>query len=100
MVNAAVPVFVTVKLWDLVCPSTILPKLKLAGVMLIAGWTPLPDTATTALAPCELDTVIFPVTFSVLVGLKVTFIGVLCPAAKVEGAVIPVAVKFAAFTVT
>ena len=94
------PVFVTVKLSDLVCPSTMLPKLKLAGVTLIAGWTPLPDTEITALAPCELDTVIFPVTFSELVGLKVTFIGALCPAARVKGVVIPVAVKSVAFTVT
>jgi hypothetical protein len=77
-----------------------LPKLKLVGVTLIAGWTPLPETAITALAPCELDTVIFPVTFSALVGLKVTLNGALCPAAKVKGAVIPVAVKFVAFTLT
>jgi hypothetical protein len=27
IVSEAVPVFVTVKLWDLVCPSTMLPKL-------------------------------------------------------------------------
>ena len=37
MVKDAVPVFVIVKASDLVCPSTMLPKLKLAGETLIVG---------------------------------------------------------------
>jgi hypothetical protein len=61
---------------------------------------PLPDTLITALVPCELETVIFPVTFSEAVGLKVTFMGVLCPAAKVIGVVSPLVVKSLALTLT
>lgn len=54
----------------------------------------------TALVPCELDTVIFPVTFSEALGLKVTFREAFCAAVKVNGVVIPVAVKSVAFTLT
>jgi len=44
------------------------PKLTLDGVMLDAGCTPFPETAITASAPCELATVMFPVTFSEALG--------------------------------
>src|SRR5271169_619655 len=53
----------------------------------------------TALAPCELMTVIFPVIFSEAVGLKATFIAAFWPAAIVTGVVMPLTVKSLAFTV-
>jgi len=37
IVKVAEPVFVTVKLFELFCPATMLPKLKLAGEIEIAG---------------------------------------------------------------
>lgn len=54
----------------------------------------------TALVPCELETVTFPVTFSEAVGLKVTLRLVLCPAANVVGVVSPLAAKSFALTLT
>ena len=60
----------------------------------------MPETVTTALEPCELATVIFPLTLSEAVGLKETLMTALCPAAKASPDAIPVAVKSFAFTVT
>jgi hypothetical protein len=68
--------------------------------MVIPGCTPLPETEITALAPWELATVIFPVTFSEEAGWNVTFKEALCPAANVSGAVIPLAVISVALTLT
>ena len=81
-------------------PTVTFPKLALLGVMVNAGCTPLPETATTAVAPCELDTVTLPVTLSDAVGLKVTFSDVLCPAPRLIGVVMPLAVTFVALTET
>jgi hypothetical protein len=67
---------------------------------LIAAWSPVPLTATTVLAPCELATVIFPETVSAAVGLNATFIVWLCPGVKVIGVVTPLVVTSFAFTVT
>jgi len=86
--------------WVLEVPTVTFPKLALAGVMVRAGCRPLPLTATTALAPCELETVMFPVTFSEVVGLKETLRVAFCPAAKVRGVVMPLAAKSLAFTAT
>jgi len=41
-VSEAVPVFVTVKLCDLVCPSTTLPKLNVDGETDRPAWAPVP----------------------------------------------------------
>ena len=60
----------------------------------------MPVTAMTALEPCELETVMFPVTFSEAVGLKDTLITALCPAPKESPPAIPLAEKSLAFTVT
>ena len=60
----------------------------------------MPETVTTALEPCELATVIFPLTLSEAVGLKDTLITALCPAAKASPDAIPVVAKSFAFTVT
>ena len=51
MVRFAVPVFVTVTVCDFVCPSTRLPKLRLAGETLIPGCTPVPDKLKPGAAP-------------------------------------------------
>ena len=53
------------------------PKLALGGVIVSAGCTPLPDTVTTALEPCELDIVMLPVMFSEADGLNSTLIAAL-----------------------
>jgi hypothetical protein len=52
----------------------------------------------TELTPSALTTVMLPVTFSAEAGLNDTFISALCPAANVSGVVIPLTVKFFAFT--
>lgn len=55
-------------------------------------------TETTALEPCELETVTFPVTDSALFGAKVTFIAALIPAPSVKGVVMPLALTSLALT--
>jgi hypothetical protein len=76
------------------------PKLALDGVIVRAGCMPLPDTVTTAVEPCELDTVMLPVMFSDADGLNTTLIAALWPAPIVSPAAIPLAEKSLAFTVT
>jgi hypothetical protein len=99
-VNAAVPVLLSRMVWESVVPIATLPKLKLAGVMLNAACTPVPVTGMTALAPCVLETVTFPLTLSVVVGLKLTVIDVVCEGVKVTGVVIPETLTSFALTVT
>lgn len=98
--NVPVPLFCNWIVWEAGDPTVTFPKLALAGVALNAGCRPLPETAMTAFAPCELATVMFPVTFSEALGLNVTFIDVFCPAANVTGVVIPVTLKSFALTLT
>lgn len=81
-------------------PTVVFPKLALEGVTVKAGCTPLPLKDTTAVAPCEVVTVRFPVTFSEAEGVKVTLRVRLWPADKVRGVVMPVAEKSLAFTAT
>ena len=69
-------------------------------MIVIAGCSPDPLTGITAAAPCELVTVIFPVTFSEAVGLNVTLITALPPAARVVVLEMPLAEKSFAFTLT
>jgi hypothetical protein len=98
--SVPVPLFVSWIVCVLETPTVTLPKLALAGVIVSAGCKPVPLTAITALAPCEVDTVTFPVTFSDAVGLNETFSVVLCPAVSVSGVVTPLSVKSLALTVT
>lgn len=98
--SVPVPLLLTWMLWVLGDPTVTFPKLTLAGVIVSAGCTPPPVTVTTALAPCELVTVMFPVTFSDAVGLNVTLIVALCPAPKASPDAIPLAAKSFALTVT
>lgn len=86
--------------WESVVPTATLPKPKLAGVMLNAACTPVPVTGITALAPWVFETVTFPLTFSLLVGLNFTVIDVACEGVKVTGVVIPETLTSFAFTVT
>ena len=81
-------------------PTVTFPKLALVGVIVIAGCSPDPLTGITAAAPCEVVTVIFPVTFSEAVGLNVTLITALPPAAIVVVFETPLAEKSFAFTLT
>ena len=83
---------VSVKAWDLVCPSTTPPKAKLAGVMLTPGCaaTPVPVSATVdgdvgALLPIVIVAGRFPAVLGANVALKVA----LAPAAIVAGAASP-----------
>lgn len=71
-VNAAVPLLDNWIAWLLVTPVTTFPKLALPGATVRDGCTPLPVTDTTALGPCEVETVMFPVTFSETMGLNET----------------------------
>ena len=81
-------------------PTVTFPKLALDGVIDSAGCTPVPETGITSLVPCEVATVMLPVTFSEAVGLNDTFMVAPLPAASVTGMVIPLTAKFLAFTVT
>lgn len=56
----AVPVLVRVKFCDFVCPSTILPKSKVAGEMLSPGCVPAPLSAIVTGDPALLVTVMVP----------------------------------------
>jgi len=72
MVNAAVPVLVTVKLCDLVCPSTTLPKLKVEGEIERPACVPLPVSGIVSVAlDASLDTIIDPGVLPAVVGLYV-----------------------------
>ncbi len=79
-------------------PTITLPKLTLDGVTVMAGCTALPVTGMTVLAPWELETVMFPVIFSETVGLNDMLIEAFCPAANVNGVVMPLVLKSLAFT--
>ena len=81
-------------------PTETLPKLTLDGVTVSAVCTPPPLTGITALAPCELVTVILPEICSEALGLNETFNAAFWPAFSVSGVVIPVAEKSFAFTLT
>jgi hypothetical protein len=68
--------------------------------MVNAACTPVPVTGITALAPWVFETVTFPVTFSLVVGLNFTVIDVACEGVNVTGVVIPETLTSFAFTVT
>ena len=99
-VNAAVPVLLSWMVWESVVPTATLPKLKLDGVMLNAACTPVPVTGMTALAPSVFETVTFPLTFSLAVGLKLKVIDAGWEGVNVTGMVIPETLTSFALTVT
>ena len=55
-------------------PTVTRAILTLDGVPVRAAWTPLPLTGTSAVAPCELATVMLPEICSEAVGVKDIFI--------------------------
>lgn len=94
MVRFAVPVLVMVTGCVFDCPSTRLPKVMLAGEMLIAGCTPVPESANPGAVPgASLVIPTVPPTTPVAVGAKVTCTCADCPAAKVAGVARPVSLK-------
>ena len=73
-----------------VCPSTILPKLKLAGETVNPGCTPTPLTGIVSGEPgASLVTVTDPVTLPAAVGAKVTDKVAVADGFSVAGAVTP-----------
>jgi hypothetical protein len=93
IVSDAVPVFVNVKLWDFVCPSTSLPKLKLAGETVYPACVPVPLRATPSDGfDALLAMVIDPVAPPEEVGVNVALSVILEDAFTVTGAVAPVTV--------
>lgn len=94
IVTLALPPFVRVKVCELLVPMTTLPKLALAGVTANCAWMPAPLKAMVVgelLALFATETL--PVTLPAADGEKVTLRGALCPAARVNGVVIPLAAK-------
>ena len=88
------PELVTVKVCDLVCPSTTLPKLKLAGLIVNPGCTPVPLSAIDSGDPDALlvtDTV--PDAFPAVVGANLTDRVTWLDAGTVVGVVTPLTVK-------
>lgn len=85
---------------EVVEPTATFPKAALEGVRLIPACKPVPLTEITVLPPCEFVTVIFPLTVSSAVGLKLTFMVSVCPGVSVAGRVTPVSVTSLALTVT
>ena len=82
--------FVSVKVCDFVCPSTTLPKAKLAGEMFRPDCTPVPLTGMVRGDPFALlVTVTLPVTLPAAVGRKTTFRVVVAEGFNVAGVVIP-----------
>ena len=82
--------FVILKLCDLVCPSSTLPKSKVAGERLNPGWAPEPLRAIVSGEPvASLVTVTLPVTFPVVVGPNVTARIAACDGLIVAGVLRP-----------
>jgi hypothetical protein len=91
IVSDAVPVFVTVKLWDFVWPSATLPKLKLAGETDNAACVPVPVSAIVSDGfDALLEIVIDPVALPDVVGENVPLSVMLDDGFTVIGAVAPV----------
>ena len=93
IVSDAVPVFVTVKVSDFVCPSTTLPKLKLAGETDNPACVPVPLSAILSDGfDALLVIVIDPLALPDAVGVNVVVSVILEDAFTVTGAVAPVTV--------
>ena len=100
MVNTPVPVLLNCSVCVFGEPIVTLPKLTLAGVTVRAACTPVPLMGTTTLEPCAVVTVTFPVTVSAAFGANVRLRVAVCPAVKVIGVVMPLAVTSLALRVT
>jgi hypothetical protein len=101
IVSDAVPEFVAVNVCDLVCPSTTLPKLKLAGLTVNPACTPVPLTGIASGDPGALVvTVTVPAAAPTAVGAKVTDKTAALEGLNVVGTVTPLAEKPAPETVT
>jgi hypothetical protein len=100
IVSVPVPLLENCMVWELESPTVTFPKLAVPGVIVRAGCSPVPVTPITALAPCEVEIVMFPLTFSEAAGLNETSNVALCPVAKVTGVLKPLEAKFVAFTET
>lgn len=101
MVTLALPPFVKVKVCELLVPMTTLPKVALEGVTANCAWIPVPLKEMVVgelLALFVTETL--PLTLPVAVGAKVMLREALCPAARVKGAVIPLAAKPLPVTLT
>ena len=90
IVTHTVLVFLTVKVCDFIWPSTVLPKLKLAGVTLRPACAPLPLKAIVMGDPLALLTIaIEPLTLPVAVGAKFTPSVTVSEGLRAAGAVSP-----------
>ena len=94
MVKVAVPVFVSVNVWDLVCPFTTLPKLKLVGDTLRPAWAAVPLNAMVSVGlEASLLTVTEPVWLPAVVGSNFAVSVAVCDAFSVAGVVNPLTEK-------
>jgi hypothetical protein len=86
-------VFVNVKFCEIVCPSTTLPKLKLAGDTLSPACAPVPLSVIVTGEPALFVTVMLPVAFPAAVGANFTANVAVCEAFNVAGVVTPLALN-------
>jgi hypothetical protein len=101
MLRSAVPGFRTVTLCDCELPTRTLPKLRLEGVALMSGWTPVPlrksvDGEFEAL----LTMLMAPVAGPLVVGEKAAVSETVCPAERLALPLSPLTLKPAPLTAT
>ena len=85
------PLFVSVKAWVFVCPSTTLPKLNVLGDTLNPACTPAPLRLIVSGDPlASLVTVTLPVAFPTVAGANFAVKLKLCEATTVAGVLTPV----------
>ncbi len=90
MLRLAVPELLSVTLFVLLCPTVMLPKLRLVGFAVSMPATPVPvRPIVSGWVLAELDTETLPFAPPLAVGLNCTLKLVLAPAANVTGKLIP-----------
>jgi hypothetical protein len=89
IVSVDVPVFDNVKFCDFVCPSTTLPKSKLAGETFSPACVPVPLNTIVTGEPALLATVMLPAAFPAEAGANRTARVAVCAGFNVAGAVTP-----------
>ena len=94
------PVFVSVKFWEIVCPSTTLPKLNVVGETFSPACVPVPFNVIVAEAPALFATVMLPVAFPAAVGANFTASVAVAEGFNVNGAVTPLTLNPAPASVT
>ena len=93
IVSDAVPEFVIVNDWDVVCPSTTLPKLKLVGLTVSPACAPVPESEIVAGEPVALlVTVTLPLEDPAALGVNTTPNVKVCDGVSVAGTLTPVSV--------